>query len=189
MPPHRSLYIALVAVVVAAGLVTAADRAIPMGVSIAIVASRFDPFATPTGNVRVTFRDQHTEVWTHGGDCRDAHLSQKGDVGWVRAEKTGIDRPNMRVSGRDFLNLRLLDGTLRELSPLADVGDARLIEEWRFADRGATVVIRARSYHGPAFYLKYDVQTGRVIDDVGTYRPFAELPVWAKSIADESSKE
>ena len=160
-----------------------------MRASIDIVPSEFDHFVTPTGNVRVVFRDHHTEVLTHGGDCLDAHVSPKGDVGWVRAERTGIDRPNMRVIGREFLDLRLLDGNLLELSPLTDVGDARLIAEWRFADRGRTVILRSRGYHGPAFYLKYDVQTGRLIDEVGTYRPFAELPGWARPIADEVSKE
>ena len=72
---------------------------------------------------------------------------------------------------------------------LADVPDARFIEEWRFTNRGATVVIRAHGYHGPALYLKYAVPSGKLVDHVGTYRPFAELPAWAKSIADESSKE
>src|SRR5919106_2353459 len=175
MIPRALFSIALVCVELAVELAHGSDLPVPARASIDIVPSQFDQFVTPTGNVRVTFRDQHTEVLTHGGDCRDAHVSPKGDVGWVRAERTSIDRPNMRVSGRDFLNLRLLDGTLRELSPLADVGDARFIEEWRFTERGATVVIRSRGYHGPAFYLKYDVQTGRLIDEVGTYQPFAEL--------------
>jgi hypothetical protein len=171
------------------GAAIAADRALPTQASIVIVPSEFDQFVTPTGNVRVTFSDTHTEVWTQSGDCRDAHVSPKGDVGWVRAERTKVDRENMRVSGRDFLDLRLLDGTARELSPLADVPDARFIEEWRFTNRGATVVIRAHGYHGPALYLKYAVPSGKLVDHVGTYRPFAELPAWAKSIADESSKE
>jgi hypothetical protein len=184
-----SLCLSSVIVVVAAGLVTAAVRAVPTRVSIDIVPSEFDEFITPRGNVRVTFRDKHTEVWAHGGDCRDPHISPKGDIGWVRAERISLDRANMRFSGSDFLNLRLLSGRVRELSPLADVPDARFIEQWRFADAGDTVVARLRSYHGPAFYLKYDVQTGSVIDDVGAYRTFSRLPAWAKPIADESSKE
>ena len=187
--PRRSLYIATVIIAAAAGLVTAADHAVPARVSIDLVPSEFDDFAPPRGNVRVTFRDKHTEVWTHGGDCRNPRLSPKGDVGWVRAEKTSIDRQNMRVSGTDFLSLRLRGGTVRELSPLDDVPDARFIEEWRFADGGATVVVRAHGYHGPAFYVKYDVQTGRAVDYIGTYEPFSQLPPWAKRIADESSKE
>ena len=96
----------------------------------------------------------------------------------------------MRVIGKDVLNVRLVDGTAKQFAPLADFSaDARFIEKWRFADGGPSVIIQSRSYHGPAFYGKYDTRTGKLIHEIGTYTPFSKLPAWAKPVADESSKE
>ena len=39
------------------------------------------------GNVKVAFADGHTEVLTHTGDCYNAKVSAKGDVGWIRIGK------------------------------------------------------------------------------------------------------
>jgi hypothetical protein len=182
---HASLYIGLAITALPASFVTAAGRAVPNRASIVVVPSRFDKFLNPTGNVQVTFRDNHTELWTRGGGCSDPRVSPKGDVGWVRMKVVSVDPVNRRVAGNDVLDIRLLDGRVKHFTPLDDLPDARFIEEWRFADGGANVVIRSRSYHGPSFYVKYRIQNGRVIEDIGTYTPFSELPAWAKPIADQ----
>jgi hypothetical protein len=155
---------------------------IPRQASIVIVPSRFDAFLIQTGDVRVTFSDGRDELLTHSGDCHDAKVSPKGNVGWVRVDKKSVDVERMRITGRDTLVIRLLDGRFKEFPPF---DENVCIMDWRFADADAAVVVRSMGYHGPSSYVKYEVTTGRVLGSRGpSYTPYDELPSWAKPLAD-----
>lgn len=156
------------------------DRSAPKRAAIVIVPSPHDSFLVQTGNVKVTFRDGHTELWTHEGDCRDVKISGKGNVGWVRMHKKSVDTERMTIGGKDSLAVRLLDGTVKEFPPFEENVS---IEDWRFADNDTAVIIRSMAHHGPSSYVKYAISTGRVIDFRAGYIPNRQLPSWAKPIA------
>src|SRR5207244_4631126 len=70
------------------------------------------------GNVKVTFSDGHTEMLTHTGDCYDAKVSPKGNVGWIRVGKTESVPGRRRAirAGEDSLVVRLLDGAAKSVT-------------------------------------------------------------------------
>jgi len=59
---------------------------------------------------------------------------------------------------------------------------AHFIEDWWFTDGDATVVIKSRGRHGPAYYVKYDIRTSKALGSASGFNP--ELPEWAKPYAD-----
>ena len=127
--------------------------------------------------------DGHTEVWTHSGDCYNAKVSPKGNVGWIRIAKreTGPSGKTIALNN-DSLVVHLLDGTTKKFPPL---GENHFIPDWRFADDDKAVIVRSAGYHGPASYVQYDLASGKVIDSRGNgYTPYAKLPAWAKPLAD-----
>jgi hypothetical protein len=153
----------------------------PTRASIAIVPSRFDGFLVQTGDVKVTFRDGRSELWTHSGDCHDVKVSAKGNVGLVRMDKKSVDVQRMTLAGKDALVVRLLDGLLKEFPPF---DENVCIMDWKFADDDTAIVIRSMGHHGPSSYVQYDIITGRVIDSRGpNYAPYDKLPA-AKPLAD-----
>jgi hypothetical protein len=166
----------------------AGQRSTPKNVS--IIPSR--SVNREIGNVEVTFSDGHTEVLTHTGDCYDAKVSPKGNVGWIRSAKMepltdekGVSYGKMGTVNEESLVVRLLDGRTKKFPPL---GENTFIVDWRFADDDKTVVLRSRGYHGPHSYAQYDLTSGKVIDSRANWlsyaEPYVELPVWAKPLAD-----
>ncbi len=158
----------VVTLTLASSIAAESPRATPKSVSIVIVPSQFDTFLVQTGNVNATFRDGHTEVWTHEGDCLMAKLSRRGNVGWVRIDTKSVDIERKDILGKDSLVIRLLDGTAKEFPPTDDNVN---IMNWAFADHDTTVIVRSMGHHGPSSYVKYEISTGRVIADVGCYTP------------------
>jgi hypothetical protein len=163
------------------------QRSTPKDVSIIVVPSRSD--GGKTGNVKVTFTDGHTEVLTHTGDCYDAKVSPKGNVGWIRSAKMVplTDEKGLNPQGKmgalnsDSLVIRLLNGRTKKFPPL---GENTFIGDWRFGDDDKTLILRSRGFHGPSSYVQYDLASGKVIDSRGPdYTPYAELPPWAKPLA------
>jgi len=140
------------------------------------------------GNVKVTFSDGHTEVLTHTGDCYDAKVSPKGNVGWIRVGKTeSVPGPRRTIqTGKDSLVVRLPDGATKKFPPF---GENVFISNWRFADDGKTLIIKSMGHHGPSSYVQYDLASGKVIDSRAGYTPYAELPPWAKLLADPVADE
>ena len=141
------------------------------------------------GNVKVTFSDGHTEVLTHTGDCYNAKVSPKGNVGWIRVRKTeSVPGPRRRIqTGKDSLVVRLAAGTTKKFPPF---GENICIMDWRFADDGKTLIIKSMGHHGPSSYVQYDLASGKVIDSRGPgYTPYTELPPWAKLLADPVADE
>jgi hypothetical protein len=165
------------------------QRSTPKDVSIVVVPSQSE--GGKTGNVKVTFTDGHTEVLTDTGDCYSAKVSPKGDVGWIRSAKRvpvtdekGVKYPGKMIAlNKDSLVVRLLDGKTRKFPPL---GENNFIMDWRFGDDDKTVILRSMGYHGPSSFVKYDLASGKLIDSRGTgYTPYAQLPAWAKPLADD----
>jgi hypothetical protein len=168
--------------IVTTSLFAGSADSLPKSASIVIVPSPYDEYLVPTGDVKVTFSDGRSEVWTHSGDCRDAKVSTSGSVGWIRMDKKHVDTHRMMLTGKDSLVVRLPYGKLREFSPYDEnVG----IMDWRFADDGKAVIVRSMGFHGPSSYAKYEISTGHLIDARGPdYTPYDKLPSWVKPLAD-----
>jgi len=70
---------------------------------------------------------------------------------------------------------------VKDLMPEAEFA---FIGDWRFGDRGRSVVIKSSGYHGPRSYYRFDLQTGRMMDSIESYVPYEQLPLWAKPIGE-----
>lgn len=130
----------------------------------------------PTGNIKVTFTDQHSEKWTKLGRAMLPRVSSTGLVGWATFK---------------FRNYRgdPVDETVRICWPngrhkdFAANGTYPFIEEWDFANHDTTIVIKSRGLHGSADYDEYDLASGKLIDYAhGLFG--ANLPVWAQPFSD-----
>jgi hypothetical protein len=157
------------------------QRSTAKDVSIIVVPSRSD--ARKIGNVKITFADGHSEVLTHTGDCYNAKVSLKGNVGWIRVAKMEIISPSVKAIAlnNDSLVLRLPDGRIKKFPPF---DENRFIEDWTFAADNKTIILRSMGYHGPSSFVQYDLASGKVIDSRGpAYTPYAKLPPWAKPLA------
>jgi hypothetical protein len=168
--------------VLAAPLVANSLQSLPKSASIVIVPSAYDEFLIPTGDVKVTFNDGHSERWTHSGDCHNVKVSASGTVGWIRMDKKHVDTHRKMSTGKDSLIVRLRGGKIKEF-PLFDENVG--IMDWRFVDDGKVVIVKSMGFHGPASYARYELSTSRLIDSRGpTYSPYDKLPSWAKPLAD-----
>jgi hypothetical protein len=156
----------------------------PISAEVVDIPAAQAQFGIKAGNIKVSFSDGHTEVWTHSGDCRSAKVSPKGNVGWIRIAKRETLSPSGKTIAlnNDSLVVHLLDGTTKKFPPF---GENHFIPDWSFADDDKAVIVRSGGYHGPASYVQYDLTSGKVIDSRGNgYTPYAELPAWAKPLAD-----
>lgn len=147
-----------------------------------VMPSDFDKFMVQTGNIRITFLDGHSEIWTTEGNCTSPRVSSHGDVGWIRVDKSKVDLVAKNRRGEDKVIVQLSGGERKEFAPNAA---APFIGNWTFADSDKAVAIQSAAYHGPRFYIKYDLSTGKVSDEVDRYLPYEQLPAWAKEISDE----
>jgi hypothetical protein len=154
-----------------------APAARPTSVSIVDVPSERRDYGTNIGNIKVQFSDGHSEVWTSLGRCMYAHVSTTGLVGWTRY--TGRNHYGEPVN--DTLRIRFLEGTTRDFRAYPN---GPFIEEWAFANNDSAVVIKSRGRHGPAYYVKYSLHTGELIESVGISTPKEQLPKWAQPYAD-----
>lgn len=144
--------------------------------SAAIVDSTTSFGGDPIGNVKVTFTDGHTEMWTLQGKCQDPNVSSTGLVGWTRyTTLIGPDYP-------EFNDLRVCwpDGHYKDYMAPADYP---FIEQWNFADSDANVIVKTRAGHGPAYFMKYELATGKLLDHVFA-TDVKVLPAWAQPFAD-----
>jgi hypothetical protein len=125
------------------------------------------------GNVEVTYPNGQTMKLTQGGKCSDPKLSGKGDVGWVLAY--GMPVKDGYVGSESSLVIQTRDGATKRFKP-----NARFIQKWDFTDDGSSVVIQSMDYHGPESYIKFDLATGKRLDEIDGYKPHDQLPDWAK---------
>jgi hypothetical protein len=150
----------------------------PTGVTIIDVPSERRDYKINIGNIKVRFSDGHSEVWTSLGRCMHAHVSPTGLIGWTRY----TTRNHYGEPVNSVLRVRFRDGTIKDFQAYSN---GPFIEEWGFADDDAAVVIKSRGRHGPAYYMKYNLRTGQVIDTAGISPPYDRLPTWAQPYADD----
>jgi hypothetical protein len=81
----------------------------------------------------------------------------------------------------DILRVRFPDRRVKDFEAYPN---GPFIEQWAFADDDSAVVIKSRGRHGPAYYVKYNLHTGKLIETVGTSTPKEQLPKWALPVAD-----
>ena len=62
------------------------------------------------------------------------------------------------------------------------------IEDWRFADHKATVIVRSRGRHGPSRIQRFSLTTGKGLDSTKGSARYSETPDWAKPLADDQPK-
>lgn len=154
----------------------------PASAAVVIVPSNFDSFMIQTGNIRIKFSDGHSEVWTTEGNCTSPRVSANGSVGWVRVDKSKVDLAAKNREGEDKVIVQLSDGKRKEFAPNPATP---FIGNWSFVDGDRAVAIQSSGYHGPRFYIKYDLSTGKVEGQVDRYVAYEELPAWAKQISHE----
>ena len=139
------------------------------------------------GNVKATFSDGHTEVLTHTGDCYNAKVSPTGIIGWIRVGKVEkVSGPRKTIqTGDDSLVVRFPDGSVKTFKPFPNAVDWKGIMEWKFGDDDKTVIVRSMGHHGPSYFAQYDLASGKAIDSREAAFNYAQLPAWAKPLADD----
>lgn len=131
-----------------------------------------------SGNVRVTFADGHTEMWTERGRCTKPRVVN-GSVGWVCVTSAnGQGEPIKSV-----VRVRALEGKVR------DFPAARFIKDWNFAGDGYRVVIKSSDGQGPSGCVLFDSETGKQLHSVKSTAVrraelFTALPGYAQPFAD-----
>jgi hypothetical protein len=148
----------------------------PMSVSIIDVPSERRDYGTNIGNIKVRFSDGHSEVWTSFGKCMYAAVSATGLVGWTRY----TFRNYWGEPVNSILRVRFVSGRIKDFEAAAN---GPFIEKWDFADNDSAVIIKSRGRHGPAYYGKYSLRTGKLTESVGIV-PNDQLPKWAQPYAD-----
>jgi len=163
--------------VLTATAIAGPPAAVPKSVTIIDVPRERRDYETHIGNIKVRFADGHSEIWTSVGRCMDAQVSRTGLVAWTRfSERNDYQEPVNRT-----LRVRFLDGRVKDFEAYPN---GPFIEEWAFADDDSAVVIKSRGRHGPAYYVKYSLRTGELIESVGISTPKEQLPKWAQPYAD-----
>jgi hypothetical protein len=152
-------------------------EASPIPKSVALVYPPVGTAGFDIGMVQVTFTDGHQEFFDKSDKCGRPKISNEGNIGW----SVWTDSfPGRYGHSYEILRLRTRDGALKEFKP-----NAYFIMDWGFADDGKAIVIESMEHHGPSYYIKYSIATGKVLDSVEDYRPYAELPSWAQPYSDE----
>jgi hypothetical protein len=147
----------------------------PVKAEIVDVPAERRDWGMPIGNVKVTFSDGHTEMWTKEGKALHAKASSTGIVGWSRyTQRNSHDEP---VNSK----LRIL---LSE-KDIKDIDAGPFIEEWDFADHDTAVVIKSRGRHGSASIVKFDIKSGKQLGSTGGATLYKDMPEWAKPFADD----
>ncbi len=80
----------------------------------------------------------------------------------------------MNHSG-ETLHVRFPDGTTKDYKP-----NSRFVMDWTFVDKDADLVIVSMGYHGPNYYDKYEIRTGKLIAKVDGGDAPDVLPKWAQ---------
>jgi hypothetical protein len=148
----------------------------PESVFIIDVPSERRDYGSNIGNIKVRFSDGDSEVWTSLSTCMYAQVSPTGLVGWtLYTSRNDYGRPVNSI-----LRVRFLSGDTKDFETYP------YIEQWGFADDDSAVIIKARGGHAdaPAYYVKYSLGTGKLLENVDFCTPYDQLPKWALPYAD-----
>ena len=132
------------------------------------------------GNVRVTYSDGTTDLWTFKGNCAEPKVSTKGSVGWEVYE-LGADGKTLAAYNGLYINnhVRVCDHG----KVVANLESAKgFIEGWDFTLDGERLVIKSRGAHGPATIELFALRDGLATEAVQAYEK--NLPDWAAPYAD-----
>lgn len=160
-----------------AGTALSADI-IPVKAEIVEVPAERRDWGEPIGNVRVTFSDGRKEMWTREGRALLPKVAASGYVGWSRYTQ----RNSRGEPVNSILRVLLSEKDIKDFN--APEGRP-FIEEWDFTDKDTAVVIKSRGRHGPANFVKYDLKSGKRLASVEGYKPYDQLPDWAKPFSDD----
>jgi hypothetical protein len=132
------------------------------------------------GNVRVTYSDGTTDLWTLKGNCAEPKVSTKGSVGW---EVYKLDADGKTLANYNGLYVNNRVNVCDHGRVVANLESAKgFIEGWDFTKDGERLVIKSRGAHGPATIELFSLRNGSVIEAVQAYEK--NLPDWAASFAD-----
>lgn len=171
----KTLALLTVSLLLLAQIVLAADKPKPVKAEIVPVPVETKDWWTPVGNVKVTFTDGHSEMWTKQGQALFPKVSSEGAVGWTKIK----ERSDKGEPVNSVLRVMLSETEIKDM----EVGP--FIEAWDFVDDGAAVVVKSRARHGPATFTKFDLATAKSTSSVTSATPYAQLPEWAKPFADD----
>ena len=150
----------------------------PIAVEIVPVAGESLGSDAPMGNIRVRFKDGHTELWTKQGRCLIAKVTRNGLVGW-----THFGERNHRGAPVND-SIRLMVTTERWVDFRSGYP---FIDDWNTSADGSTLVVRSGFAHGPARFELFDMRTQKLLEQT-TEKPYAELPEWARVLATDQPK-
>jgi hypothetical protein len=131
------------------------------------------------GHIEVRFSDGHTETLALKENATEPHVSKDGAVGWV--DWTAVDAKGYRV-GPDKVRIRRANASMLTLAPHHE---APFIEVWAFSDDGSSVIIKSRQHHGPAYFVKYNLATGKLTDHIDGFVEKSKMPSWAQPYSDQ----
>jgi hypothetical protein len=144
-----------------------------------IVDSPYPANQQALGNVEVQYTNGQNAKWTKDGRSTYARASGDGEVGWV--QYVGQDDKYGRE--KDVLNIYTRDGQMKTFA-----GNAIYIQNWSFVNHGASVAIRSMNHHGPDYFIKYDIATGKTLDEIDTPKDADDLPAWAVRVTPYTTK-
>ena len=144
------------------------------------VPAKYADWQYKIGNLQVRFTDGHVEVLTKDAHCLQPIISPTGALGWIHFSHMGGRDGDALLD--EELRIRLPDGKFTGFEPEPN-GDTLFIEKWGFTDGGASVVMKTRSWHGPAAIHKIDIKTGKITGRASTAGD--DLPKWAKAYSDD----
>lgn len=133
---------------------------------------------THVGNVRVRFKDGHSELWTKQGRCLIAKVTKNGLIGWTRFG----ERNHRGAPVND--SIRLMTSTEHWVDFRSGYP---FIDDWDTSPDGATLIVRSGFAHGPCRFELFDTRTQKLIEQT-TEKPYAELPAWARPLATDQPK-
>lgn len=132
------------------------------------------------GNVRVTYSDGTTDLWTLKGNCAEPKISTKGSVGW---EVYKLDADGKTLARYDGLYINDHVNVCDHGRVVANLKSAKgFIEGWDFTKNGERLVIKSRGTHGPATIELFSLRNGLAMEAVQAYEK--NLPDWAAPFAD-----
>lgn len=150
----------------------------PVSAEIVDVPSERRDSGHSIGNIRVRFSDGRSENWTRLGRCLHVRRSSTGLVGWSRFRgRNSYGEPVNSV-------LRVMVTTTK----WKDFKVGSFIEDWNFADRDSTVIVKSRGRHGPSQIHKFSLKTGKLIAQAKGSERYVDTPEWAKPLADDQPR-
>ncbi len=156
----------------------AAER--PVAAEMVDVPAERRDYGMPIGNVRVTFADGHTEMWTRLGRCMELRRSASGLVGWSRyTTRNAHGEPVNNVLRVMVTNSRWQDFQT----------ELPFIRDWDFAEEDESVVVVSGGRHGAGIMQCFSLKTGKLTGTVNEATKKEKMPEWARKFLEKREWE